>query len=86
MQMMDTRSETGAHNNQTQEYGGANVDPRSMQQKADERQQQDHTAYQQPQTQQQDNMPDYLPGIDADEDEIPFAQLGLQYPRSLYVM
>ena len=51
--------------------------------------QQDHRAYQtttHQQGQQQHDMPTQLPGIDIDDSEIPFAPIGLQYPRSLYVI
>ena len=50
-------------------------------------QQYDHTAYQTPQNYGNQQMPtNNITGIDIDEDEIPFGYIGLQYPRSLYVI
>ena len=73
MQMMDSKSD-----NQGQQQQGGYEAPN---------QQQNHTAYQQPQQQVQQQMPPQQQPIpDISEDEIPFAPIGLQYPRSLYII
>lgn len=56
-------------------------------QDAQAEQPQQHTDYQHvPKQEHQNNIPPQQQSIDIDDYEIPFSYLGLQYPRSLYVI
>ena len=82
MQMLDNKDSNPSGNDQRggqngQSGGGGYNQPNQQQNNAQSnykapQQQQSQTAYQAPQQQQQQRMPDQLPSIDIDENEIPF--------------